>query len=502
MGDVKAILGLNTSVSAADPVNPINPINPHTAPTTTTVLNALTSNASAAGAASRGGSKPPRGVSREVFNLLGGAAGAGADSSLSLASNSASLPMIVPSSSNVMQMSRNGNVVKKGKMDNQTRVSQWVYAPFASSARTDGALFNHWVKAGVEYPDYPFARFNVYMHPVEYSEEEYATYLSTSDPQWTRSDTDQLMGLCRRFDLRWAVIFDRYTATPRRSIEELQERYYSVCSRLTNVRLTVNGAGPIAVSNPIITIGTGSSAGSVNSTFNYSTEKVRRRQNEIMWRRSKEDEKEDEDLKKELKIVEVALRKIKKNGKTGLVNASAGATYAGGAADGGNYNQDAESNSAMFKSQLPQPGAPYLQSARLENPVGMQNGLSKSLIKKMEMVLRELGVEERPLPTKTVCDYYDHLRKSVVTLLTLHKIAAKKETLLSQRKTEIRNLGGNIPESDSEIAVKAQQKRAQAMQMQQQQMTRMMGDGGGGGGGGGAGGGMGVGGNANKKQKR
>jgi hypothetical protein len=95
-------------------------------------------------------------------------------------------------------------------------------------------------------------------------------------------------------------------------------------------------------------------------------------------------------------------------------------------------------------------------------------GLSKSLVKKMEMVLRELGIEERPLPTKTVVDYYDHLRKSIITLLTLHKVAAKKETLLHQRKLEIQHLGGDV-ETDVEVKVK---------RGQQQQMKRKVGDGG------------------------
>ena len=42
---------------------------------------------------------------------------------------------------------------------------------------------------------------------VEYTEDEYNLYLSNSE--WTRSDTDKLMGLCRRLDLRWAVIHDQ-----------------------------------------------------------------------------------------------------------------------------------------------------------------------------------------------------------------------------------------------------------------------------------------------------
>jgi hypothetical protein len=32
------------------------------------------------------------------------------------------------------------------------RSTKWIWAPFASSARKDGALFYHWVKSHVEYP--------------------------------------------------------------------------------------------------------------------------------------------------------------------------------------------------------------------------------------------------------------------------------------------------------------------------------------------------------------
>ena len=89
--------------------------------------------------------------------------------------------------------------------------------------------------------------------------------------------------------MRWAIIHDRYTATPRRPIEQLQHRYYSVASRLTHVRLTLASAGPIDPSNPISTLGTGSSS----QSFNLSYEGERRRQLEVAWKRSKEEEQEE-----------------------------------------------------------------------------------------------------------------------------------------------------------------------------------------------------------------
>ena len=158
---------------------------------------------------------------------------------------------------------------------------------------------------------------------------------------------------------------------------------------------------------------------------------------EIIWRRSKEEEKEDADLKKELRLIEAQLRKIKKTGKTNASDQQ-GTTSA---------NPEATANSLFQKHS---PGVPYLQSQRLANPVGAL-GLSKTLITKMELVLKELGIEGRLLPTKTVCDMYDQLRKNVVTLLTLQKIAKKKENTLLQKKLDLRRAGLNMKQEEFEV---------------------------------------------------
>lgn len=159
-----------------------------------------------------------------------------------------------------------------------------------------------------------------------------------------------------------------------RSIEQLQHRYYSVSSRLTHVRLTLAQAGPIDPSNPINTLGTGSSS----QSFNLAYEEERRRQLEVAWKRSKEEEKEEADLRKELKLVEAQLRKLKKAGKGGDMTSSGGVTA----------TDPEETANSLFHRALPTAGLPYLQSARLENPIGV-NGLSKTLIKKVRKSERQ-----------------------------------------------------------------------------------------------------------------
>lgn len=91
------------------------------------------------------------------------------------------------------------------------------------------------------------ARFDIHLDPVTYeSDEEYLALLD--DPNWTKSETDQLLELARRYELRWAVIYDRWYEAmgyasqggppPFRKIEDLQHRYYAVAAMLWQARIT------------------------------------------------------------------------------------------------------------------------------------------------------------------------------------------------------------------------------------------------------------------------
>jgi DNA methyltransferase 1-associated protein 1 len=150
------------------------------------------------------------------------------------------------------------------------RARPWTWAPFASSSRTDGAMFRHWVRKNVEYTDYPYAKFDIHMDPVTYTSEEYDAHLQSET--WTRSETDRLMELARIFECRWPVIFDRFcsescsTSTTMdtkntgitssgdvntisstgvassRKIEDLQHRYYGVAAILAQIRIVQEAA--------------------------------------------------------------------------------------------------------------------------------------------------------------------------------------------------------------------------------------------------------------------
>ena len=462
-----------------------------------------------------------QGMPREVMGLLSGKQD----------SQSAELPPVVPSfnpdsavgrkvaAAAATAASQEGSVKVGSKwISIKKPARKWTWAPFSSSSRTDGALFRHWVRANVEYPDYPYARFDIHLDPVTYSPEEYRRYL-TSD-SWTKSETDQLLEFARRFELRWPVIYDRWIELfyPRinnrvqppadnndddnddemRKLEDLQHRYYSVAALLTQSRISQEAAteaqalasaapepsdGPKAAAEHLLMETAAAralassdpqhqplmhnlGAGISNKTFDLTHERERRAHMEVLWNRTKEDEVEEAELRKELKQVEAQLRKVKKSGGHILAAATGGG--------GGSKLNSASSSRNTSRAATPVPGTselqpavldqafastaptptpqnPYLQSGRLFPPsMGGAAGLNKALLTRMDTVLEELEVPKTVLPTKRVCDAYDTVRKDILTLLVLQKNALQKEGLVQSKRLKLAKMGGNVRVVDEE----------------------------------------------------
>ena len=51
-----------------------------------------------------------------------------------------------------------------------------------------------------------------------------------------------------------------------------------------------------------------------------------------------------------------------------------------------------------------------MQSARLVGADRVQTGLAKSTVKKVCMMMKELGVPDKLLATKDICDTYENVR--------------------------------------------------------------------------------------------
>ncbi len=423
-------------------------------------------------------------ISKDVMTLLAGKQDP----------KSAVLPPIVPT---FIKENADDFKVKVGNkvISSSKPARQWAWAPFASSSRTDGALFRHWVRANVEYTDYPYAKFDIHLDPVTYTSEEYVAYLRNDN--WTRSETDKLMELTRKYELRWAVIHDRWldfyvsqegsNNTLIRKVEELQERYYSVAAILAQIRITQEAEAEVQALSRTVTDATAPNAaektdqllletaaarslatttqraqplminlgtGSTNKMFDVKQEQERRANLNRMWRRSKAEETEEMELRRELREIETQLRKLKKSG--GHVLAATGNRLPGSASSRNPSrsvtpvpgtaivdNPDLLNQSFASTSPVPMPQTPYLQSGRLAPPAaGGSVGLNKSMLARMQQVLLELKIPARPLPTKRVCDVYDQVRKDILILITLQKLVMQKEGTLHAKRVKLSKLGG------------------------------------------------------------
>jgi hypothetical protein len=107
----------------------------------------------------------------------------------------------------------------------------WTWRGFTSSARHDSAEFHHWVRANVEYADYPYARFDVSLNPLVYTDEEYARYFETTD-------VSELMGG------EWDLVADRF----RRRGERINGRAGLIDRRIRSRARLVDCQGRICIS--------------------------------------------------------------------------------------------------------------------------------------------------------------------------------------------------------------------------------------------------------------
>jgi DNA methyltransferase 1-associated protein 1 len=79
----------------------------------------------------------------------------------------------------------------------------------------------------MEYPDYPFAKFNVKCESVTYSPQEYSIVTSNDtldNTKWDKKETDKIFDCVRKYGLRWPIVHDRVELSKSKTMEELKER--------------------------------------------------------------------------------------------------------------------------------------------------------------------------------------------------------------------------------------------------------------------------------------
>ncbi|XP_069088959.1 DNA methyltransferase 1-associated protein 1 isoform X1 [Pleurodeles waltl] len=364
--------------------------------------------------------KRPEGMHREVYALL--------------YSDNKDAPPLLPSDTT------QGYRTVKAKLGCK-KVRPWKWMPFANPARKDGALFYHWRRAVEEGKDYPFARFNKTVQIPVYSEQEYQLYLH--DDGWTKAETDHLFDLCRRFDLRFIVIHDRYDHQQfkKRSTEDLKERYYGICAKLGNIRATPGSDVKVPV-------------------FDAGHERRRKEQLERLYTRTPEQVTEEEYLIQELRKIESRKKEREKKAQDlqKLITAADTTTEMRRA------ERKASKKKLPQKRELEKPSLPEtagikfpdfksagvtLRSQRMKLP----SSVGQKKIKALEQMLTELGVDLIPMPTEEIVHMYNELRSDLVLLYELKQAYANCEyelQMLRHRHEALAKTGGrSTPGGDS-----------------------------------------------------
>ncbi|XP_062115249.1 SWR1-complex protein 4 isoform X2 [Humulus lupulus] len=347
--------------------------------------------------------RKPDGISREVYALTGG------------------VPPLMPS----IDLSQ---LRKRPPADEKIT---WQWLPFTSSARNDNLQLYHWVRVVNGAPptgDYSFAKYNKSADIVQYTDEEYEKHLT--DSTWTKEETDQLFNLCKQFDLRFVVIADRFPTS--RTVEELKDRYYSVCRAM----LIARAPSPADVSgHPII-----------KEPYNVSQERERKRALSMVLSQTKQQEKKDVEVLAEAKKITESRSAAKAAEEVELpVASNVGTEYTERTTIPGDTvspspNVQVPSTVVAAPSTLAADNAATVASLRMLRVYLRTYALDQMIqaasasaglrtIKRVEQTLQELGVNLKPrVPTKAVCAEHLELRKEILTLLNLQKQLQYKET--------------------------------------------------------------------------
>ncbi|CAH1955467.1 unnamed protein product [Acanthoscelides obtectus] len=335
--------------------------------------------------------KRPEGMHREVYALL--------------YNDTKDAPPLFPTDS----IRNNGYKQTKIKLG-MRKPRKWAWIPFTNPARTDNATFYHWRRPSDEPKEYPFAKFNKKVDLPSYTDVEYQQHLKCDG--WTKEETDHLIDLAQRFDLRFIIMADRYDTEKysKRSVEDLKDRFYKICGILAKL----SGEKKI---------------------YTYDAEHERRRKEQLkkLQERKPEQIEEEQFLLGELKKIEA--RKKERERKTQDLQKLI--------SQADNQNETPRKiDKKLPKKKIANPSRPSrvdtnhilqvietagikfpdyknsgvsLRSQRMKLPTNLGQKKSKGI----EQILQELGLELNPTPTEEVCLHFNELRSDIVLLMEI-----------------------------------------------------------------------------------
>jgi len=115
------------------------------------------------------------------------------------------------------------------------RPNRWIQMPISSTANPK-MTSKHWTKASEIPGDYYFAKYSKKHISIRYSDQEYRQHFSQGKDNvdnWSKEETDYLVGQCEKFECKFIVIKDRwYFNGPFRSVEDIKARFYFIHEKL------------------------------------------------------------------------------------------------------------------------------------------------------------------------------------------------------------------------------------------------------------------------------
>ncbi|KAI9477749.1 MAG: Swr1 complex subunit Swc4 [Benjaminiella poitrasii] len=371
--------------------------------------------------------KRPEGISRELYSLIGGAP---------------PVAFVKPTF--------------KARYQTKKKATPWILQPFVNPARADDLELKHWIKANeADNQDYHFAKFNKVIDIIEYTDEDYEKYLTDTD--WSKEETDYLFDLCRKYDLRFPVIEDRYNFESKpRTMEDLKDRFYTV-----NRKLILQGKGPI--SGDYIP-----DRQSLAQQYAYDKSKEVERKNALimLFNRTKEQIEEEEALFVEAKRIESNEARFSKeresllnslqleqiqhmastpstslnassslNSPSGILASSPGGIGIAGGTAGSSHSTELKKkkkSSSIHEDSKKKPEVHENKKEKLTPGVYVRSQklpiVKPTMQAKVIKILDEMGIGPRPImPTSQICQKFETLQNSILNMLELKKVVDKTE---------------------------------------------------------------------------
>lgn len=340
------------------------------------------------------------------------------------------------------------------------KARQWKWMEFVNPARKDNCRLFHWRRVLDAGKEYPFAKFNKSVVVASYTDQEYIQYLQVDN--WTRAETDHLIDLCKRFDLRFIIIHDRWDREMfpvSRSVEDLKERYYSICNILAKAKAT---------STTVSTL-TGVKNTEHPKLRPYDADHERRRKEQLikLYNRTPEQIEEELNLQDELRKIEQKRKEREKKTQDLqklITAADANSTKRKVETPGPvarpprrkkvsssqqrtSGSKEATASSAATNVNVLEAGIKFpefktagasLRSHRMKLPGSVGQKKSKAI----ESLLQELAIDLRPVPTEEICQHFNELRSDMVLLYELKLALSNCEYELQTLKHQYETLQG------------------------------------------------------------